>query len=274
MRTTFKISLLAAAIALTGCNQEAKQTETAAADTKAADTVATSTTTLTTETEKVAYAIGASIGDNVMANIDSIIAQQNELEMPLNQQLIVDGISDALAAKTQMPLEEQEQVLAKFQQEMQTLMMAKQQEMQQKAEAAAKVELEEGAKWMAEMAKLEGATTTDSGLVLVKHRDGNGTKPSAEDSVEVHYRGTLRDGTQFDSSYDRGETIQFPLSGVIAGWTEGLQLMDVGSKYDLYIPSELAYGERGAGADIPGNAPLKFEIELISIPSQEKPAAE
>ncbi|MFI3246510.1 MAG: FKBP-type peptidyl-prolyl cis-trans isomerase [Ferrimonas sp.] len=255
MRTIFKVSMLAAALALSGCNEGATQNASAAE------------VTLSTQTQKVAYAIGTSIGENVLENIDAIVTQQAEMDKPLDAKLMMAGLEHALAGNSQMTEEQITEVLTAFQQEMQEAMMAQQMKMQQEADSKAEQELTASAEWLVEMAQLDGATVTDSGLVLVQKRAGDGAKPNADDTVEVHYRGTLRDGTQFDSSYDRGQTIQFPLSGVIAGWTEGLQLMEVGSQYDLYIPSELAYGPRGAGQDIPGNAALKFEIELVSIPS-------
>lgn len=123
-----------------------------------------------------------------------------------------------------------------------------------------------GATFLAENGKKEGIVTTASGLQYEVLTKGTGTKsPSATDSVEVHYEGKLLDGTVFDSSYKRGESITFPLNRVIAGWTEGLQLMTEGAKYRLYIPSDLAYGSRGAGKAIPSNATLIFDVELLKI---------
>ena len=124
---------------------------------------------------------------------------------------------------------------------------------------------EEGEKFLAENAKREGVKTTASGLQYEVLEATIAQKPKATDTVKVHYEGTLIDGTIFDSSYQRGEPIEFPLNGVIKGWTEGLQLMPVGSKYKLYIPYELAYGERGAGASIPPYAALIFTVELLEI---------
>lgn len=123
----------------------------------------------------------------------------------------------------------------------------------------------EGQAFLAENASREGVTVTASGLQYEVLRDGDGPRPSADSTVKVHYRGTLLDGTQFDSSYDRGEPISFSLKGVIAGWTEGVQLMPVGSKYRLFIPDNLAYGERGAGNMIGPNATLIFDVELLEI---------
>jgi FKBP-type peptidyl-prolyl cis-trans isomerase len=125
--------------------------------------------------------------------------------------------------------------------------------------------MDAGKKFLEENATKEGVKTTPSGLQYEVLRDGTGPKPSASSTVEVHYEGRLTNGAIFDSSYQRKETISFPLNRVIPGWTEGLQLMPTGSKYRLYIPSELGYGARGAGADIPPNATLIFDVELISI---------
>ena len=123
----------------------------------------------------------------------------------------------------------------------------------------------EGEKFLAENAKREGVKTTASGLQYEVLEATIGQKPKATDTVRVHYEGTLIDGTVFDSSYKRSESISFPLNGVIKGWTEGLQLMSVGSKYKLFIPYQLAYGEHGAGASIPPYAALIFTVELLGI---------
>ena len=125
--------------------------------------------------------------------------------------------------------------------------------------------MEAGKKFLEENAKKDGIKTTATGLQYEVLREGAGPKPGATSTVEVHYEGRLLSGKVFDSSYQRKETISFPLNQVIPGWTEGLQLMATGAKYRLYIPSELGYGSRGAGADIPPNAALIFDVELISI---------
>ena len=124
---------------------------------------------------------------------------------------------------------------------------------------------EEGENFLAKNAKREGVKTTASGLQYEVLEGTLGQKPKATDTVRVHYEGTLIDGTVFDSSYKRGEAISFPLNQVIKGWTEGLQLMSVGSKYKLYIPYQLAYGERGAGGNIPPYAALIFTVERLGI---------
>lgn len=124
---------------------------------------------------------------------------------------------------------------------------------------------EEGDAFLAENKTKEGVITTESGLQYKVEVEGTGAKPTAEDRVKVHYTGTLLDGTKFDSSLDRGEPAEFGVTQVIPGWTEGLQIMPVGSKYTFWIPSDLAYGERGAGQDIKPNSTLKFEVELLEI---------
>ena len=123
----------------------------------------------------------------------------------------------------------------------------------------------EGEAFLAENAKKSGVTTLPSGLQYEVLTEGAGNKPSLGSSVTTHYHGTLINGTVFDSSYQRGQPATFPVNGVIAGWTEALQLMGEGSKYRLYIPSDLAYGKRGAGRDIPGDTALIFDVELIKV---------
>ncbi|AAU38470.1 MULTISPECIES: FKBP-type peptidyl-prolyl cis-trans isomerase [Basfia] len=143
------------------------------------------------------------------------------------------------------------------------------QELQQKAQDAAQAQFkqieEDGRAFLVENAKKDGVQVTESGLQYEILVEGNGNKPSREDTVRVHYTGTLPDGTVFDSSVSRGQPAEFPVGGVIAGWVEALQLMPVGSKWRLAIPHNLAYGERGAGASIPPFSPLVFEVELLDI---------
>ena len=148
------------------------------------------------------------------------------------------------------------------------VLRAKQQEMAQKA---AQDNIEAGAAYLEENAKKDGVTTTDSGLQYEVLEEGEGASPAAEDIVKVHYRGTLLDGTEFDSSYKRGEPAEFPLNQVIPGWTEGVQLMKEGAKYRFHIPSDLAYGERATGSITP-NSTLIFDVELLEVVKDEAAA--
>ncbi|WP_278372522.1 FKBP-type peptidyl-prolyl cis-trans isomerase [Segatella bryantii] len=161
------------------------------------------------------------------------------------------------------------QELKVSEQEAQTLVQNFFEEQEKKAQVAAaekgKAAKEEGEKFLAENSKKDGIITLPSGLQYQVIREGNGKKPKATDQVECHYEGTLIDGTKFDSSYDRGQTATFPLNQVIAGWTEGLQLMQEGAKYRFFIPYTLGYGERGAGASIPPFAALIFDVELVAV---------
>jgi len=140
-----------------------------------------------------------------------------------------------------------------------------QEEQRAEGEAASERNLVEGEAYLAANATKEGVTTTDSGLQYEVLREGDGARPAGADRVSIHYRGTLIDGTEFDSSYERGEPAVFGVGGVIGGFSEGLQLMTVGSHYRLVIPSDIGYGTQGAGASIGPNATLVFEIELLEI---------
>ena len=137
--------------------------------------------------------------------------------------------------------------------------------LQKQQEEMGKAVREDGERFLAENAKKEGVTVLPSGLQYTVIKEGNGAKPLATDRVKCHYEGTLPNGTIFDSSYKRGEPAVFPLNGVIAGWTEGVQLMNEGAKYRFFIPYHLAYGERGAGQAIPPYAALVFDVELIEV---------
>ncbi len=192
--------------------------------------------------DKISYALGLSMGQNLMGS---------GVEK-LNYQDLAQGIEDVLThAQPKISYQEAQQVLNQFFQELEA-----------KVAGAAKAE---GEKFLAENAKREGVKVTASGLQYEILEPSLGQKPKATDTVRVHYEGTLIDGTVFDSSYRRGESITFPLNGVIAGWTEGLQLMSIGSKYKFFIPYQLAYGERGAGQSIPPYAALIFTVELLGI---------
>ncbi|CAD2226351.1 FKBP-type peptidyl-prolyl cis-trans isomerase FkpA [Pseudoalteromonas sp. 3J6] len=248
MRKTIKLSLIAASVlALTACNQEAKKEQ---ADVKL-DTVA----------QQQAYGIGASVGN--FLNKD--LADKKEIGIELDQALLMRGFEDALAGNAKIDEEKIREVLTALDESVRT-----------KQEEKAKVESEkskvEGEKYLAENANKEGVMVTESGLQYEVLSQGEGAKPVATDVVKVHYKGTLLDGTEFDSSYSRNEPTTFPLNRVIPGWTEGLQLMPVGSKYKFTIPSDLAYGDRDLGK-IPANSTLIFEVELLEIQNDAEAAA-
>lgn len=198
-------------------------------------------------TEKASYTIGYNIGENFKAQ-----------EIEIDLQKVVQGLSDAFAGKDhQLSEEEIEAVMSQFQSELAAKAQARQ------ASAAAKNKAE-GDAYLAANAKNEGVNVLDSGLQYKVLTSGTGASPKLTDQVKTHYRGTLIDGTEFDSSYRRGEPAQFAVGGVIRGWTEALQLMKVGDKWELTIPSGLAYGPQGTGPIGP-NSVLKFEIELLDI---------
>ncbi|MBW6489592.1 MAG: FKBP-type peptidyl-prolyl cis-trans isomerase [Lentimicrobium sp.] len=205
---------------------------------------------LKTRQDSISYMIGRDIGRNMKTN-----------EIDVTAELLYKGLKDGLNGVDAV-LDEKvtEALMMSFQMEM----MAKQQKAAETSNAIAR---QAGEAFLAENRTKSGVIETPSGLQYRVITEGSGDHPSAEDVVEVHYTGRLIDGTVFDSSVERGESIKFPLNGVIPGWTEGVQLMCPGSKYEFVIPSELAYGERGTGP-IPGGSVLIFEVELISIEKQ------
>jgi FKBP-type peptidyl-prolyl cis-trans isomerase len=204
--------------------------------------------TLTTQKDKVSYAVGMSMAKTL---------QRDSLEV--EPDILVKGLKDVLAGNKPLLTDEQAgATLAALQEEMR----AKQQE---KAQQAGLSNKKEGDDFLAANKGKEGVVTLPSGLQYKILTQGTGPKPTASDSVVCNYRGKLINGTEFDSSYKRGQPATFPVGGVIKGWTEALQLMPVGSKWQLFVPSDLAYGARGAGQDIGPNATLIFEVELISI---------
>lgn len=202
---------------------------------------------LKTRQDSISYMIGRDIGRNMKTNSIDVTAE-----------LLYQGLKDGLNGIDAV-LDEKvtEALMMSFQMEM----MARQ---QKAAEASTAVAKQAGEVYLAENKTKPGVVETPSGLQYRVITEGSGEHPSAEDVVEVHYTGKLIDGTVFDSSVERGESIKFPLNGVIPGWTEGVQLMKPGAKYEFVIPSGLAYGEKGTGP-IPGGSVLIFEVELISI---------
>jgi FKBP-type peptidyl-prolyl cis-trans isomerase len=203
---------------------------------------------LKTQKDKVSYSIGASIGKNL-----------KDQKADISTDALLQGLKDSYsAAKLQLTEQEMSAVLSQYQQEL----MSKAQEESKKKGSENKVK---GEKFLADNKSKPGIKTTASGLQYQELKAGSGPKPAATSTVKVHYTGTLIDGTKFDSSVDRGEPVEFPLNGVIPGWTEGLQLMSKGAKYKFFIPSNLGYGERGAGNAIGPNETLIFEVELLDI---------
>ena len=198
--------------------------------------------------EKLSYSIGMDIGGNLKRG-----------SVDLDPDLLAKGLKDGYGGgKTLLTEDQARQAIEEFQK----TLMAKKAETMQKLSEKNKAD---GEKFLAENAKKEGVKSLPSGLQYKVITSGKGKSPKATDTVTTHYKGTLIDGTEFDSSYKRGEPATFQVSGVISGWTEALQLMKEGEKWELFLPSNLAYGERGAGRDIGPNATLIFEVELISV---------
>lgn len=242
----FKPTLVAVALlAVVGCQEGAKKEEVKAP-------------VLDTEIQKQAYGLGASIGSYMQRNLD----EHDKLGLVLDKELIVRGFVDSINDKAVIEKEEIQALLTNLE----TTMKAKQQEMSVKE---AKESAALGQKFLEENAKKDGVKVTESGIQYLVLTEGAGDKPVATDTVKVHYKGTFLNGDTFDSSYDRGEPAVFPLNRVIRGWTEGVQLMSVGSKFKFTIPSDLAYGPNGNPPRIPGNSVLEFEIELLEIQKTE-----
>jgi len=203
---------------------------------------------LKSQKDKISYVIGMDIGSNF-----------KKQSIAIDPDILMRGIKDGLSGgKSLLTEQEVRDVTTAFQKEM----VAKQEELNKKLGEKNK---KEGEVFLAENKKKEGVKTLPSGLQYKVIKAGTGKKPKLTDTVTTHYRGTLIDGTEFDSSYRRGQPASFPVTGVIPGWTEALQLMEEGAKWQLVVPSNLAYGDRGAGRQIGPNATLIFEVELISI---------
>lgn len=203
---------------------------------------------LKTLREKASYALGVDLGSGFKQQV-----------LDIDPELFIRGIRDELADGDKlMGIEEMQQALMQYREELQAREMNRMEEASMKNAAA-------GEKFLAENAERAEVKQTETGLQYEVMKKGDGDQPEATDEVEVHYTGTLIDGTVFDSSVERGEPIVFPLNRVIPGWTEGLQLMKEGATYRFYIPAELAYGERGAPPMIGPNETLIFDVELIEV---------
>jgi|SRR5579872_729472 FKBP-type peptidyl-prolyl cis-trans isomerase len=240
-------------------SKPAQSTTSGTAKTPAAKKPATTgtktatTLTLKTQKEKNSYALGMSIGTGL---------KKQGVSTSVDPALVSRGLRDAIGTgKTAMTEDEMRAALTQLRTEVQGAQQA-----QAHVEGASA--RKDGETFLAANKTKEGVQTLPDGLQYKILQAGNGPKPTANDTVTVNYRGTLINGKEFDSSYKRGQPISFPVSGVIKGWTEALQLMPVGSKWQLYIPSDLAYGDQGAGADIGPGQTLIFDVELISIGDQ------
>jgi len=238
-----KIIWIAVVAALTACNQQAPEKK------------ATTDLKLDGDQSKLAYAIGMDIGNSLQQFKDD-----------LDRAALVAAINDRLDGKdAKLSAEDAAKVKQAYFKK-----LAEKRAAEQKAKG--EKNRVEGEKFLAENGKKEGVVTTASGLQYEVLKAADGPKPKATDTVTVHYRGTLIDGTEFDSSYTRGQPATFPLNGVIKGWTEGLQLMSVGSKYRFVLPADLAYGAQGAGPRIGPNSTLIFEVELLGIGDKQPTA--
>ncbi|MDN6276504.1 MAG: FKBP-type peptidyl-prolyl cis-trans isomerase [Psychrobacter sp.] len=238
--TTLSVSALAGAMLLiTGCSTNNGNQENA--------NPSVSITEQSPANEKVGYSLGYMMAEG---NKEAVV----DLDLDTFEQGFRDGYEGSESALTE---EQMQQVLMDYQEEQEERML-------EEMESAAAENQEAGAAFLEENATKEGVQETASGLQYKVIEEGSGASPSESDTVEVHYEGKLIDGTVFDSSYERGEPIEFPLNQVIPGWTEGLQLMSEGSKYELYIPSDIAYGEAG-NAGIEPNSTLIFTVELLSV---------
>jgi len=255
-------SLLSASLLLLGSSraQQTPATTTPSTKPKSSTTTTTHHTTaakplvLTTEKDKQSYAIGLNVGQSL--HRDGIA---------VDPKIVVRGLQDAMAGGKVLLTDDQIKTV------MTDLKNQVRQQQEAKRQAAAETNKKDGAAFLAANATKAGVVVLPSGLQYKVLVAGTGPKPAADDKVVCNYRGTLLDKTEFDSSYKRGQPATFPVTGVIKGWTEALQLMPVGSKWQLFIPADLAYGERGPGTIGP-NAVLIFEVELLSIQPKVQPA--
>ena len=250
MKTKNLVLALAATTALVACGEKAEEVQEEVVEVVEEVVEEAAEPTLETIDQRLSYVIGTNIAQQLV---------RDQIEFDEQSFLLALADVNAGAESRLTPPEIQSTI-----QEMQARIQSNQ---QQALAAAAEKNKTEGEAYLAENATKEGVTVTETGLQYKVLTAGDGAQPTAEDTVSVHYRGTLIDGTEFDSSYSRGEPATFPVQGVIAGWTEALQLMKVGDKFELTIPSDLAYGPGGTGGDIGPNATLIFEVELLDVVS-------
>jgi len=238
MKHKLMMAFAISSIALSGCGEYKKSSDSTPAVSEISE--------LSTPIQKVSYVIGLNMGQSL---------KNDEIEVDLAA--LTQALEDTSSGHDpRLSQEDMQQTMSEFQNRLQA----------KRAESIARIADENakaGAAFLVENGTKEGVVATESGLQYKVINAGDGAKPGAEDKVSVHYRGTLLDGTEFDSSYKRGEPVSFPVNGVIPAWTEALQLMSEGSKWELYVPADLAYGPSGAGANIGPNATLIFEVELL-----------
>jgi len=234
----------------------AAKAQTSAAKRPATAAKSAAPLTLKTPKDKFSYALGMKMGANL-----------HKQAVPVDANILARGLKDGLAGtKTLLTDEEAQAAIVEVQNDLRK-------KVQEKMQVEGAANKKEGESFLATNKGKEGVVTLPSGLQYKILKEGTGPKPTATDSVVCNYRGTLINGTEFDSSYKRGQPATFPVTGVIKGWTEALQLMPVGSKWQLFIPSDLAYGERGPAPEIGSNATLVFEVELLSIEDKSKEKA-
>jgi FKBP-type peptidyl-prolyl cis-trans isomerase len=252
--------LIATILNITGVTTMNRLMTTAAACAVLASAAATAqqeVTELDSAEDRLSYTIGMDIGQSLAGQ-----------EMPLDIDILMQGLRDSyLGEETLLTQEEARSEREQFIQQ-------RQQRLAEQRSEEAQVNLEEGQAFLAANADKEGVTVTDSGLQYRVIEEGEGPRPDADDRVTVHYRGTLINGVEFDSSYARDEPATFGLNQVIPGWTEGLQLMREGATYEFFIPSDLAYGEQGRPGPIGPNSTLIFEVELLEVQSSDDSASE
>jgi FKBP-type peptidyl-prolyl cis-trans isomerase len=232
-----------------------------ATDAKATDSGADASAPadLSSDSQKFSYAVGYDIGHNL---------SQPQIKDSIDLKALEKGLEESTSGTaSRLTDKEREEIKTAISKKIQEKQVAERAAMAEKNKA-------DGEKFLADNGQKPGVKTTASGLEYEVITEGKGDHPKASDKVKVNYKGTLLDGTVFDSSYDRGQPVSFPLANVVPGWTEGVQLMTVGSKYKFYLPSKLAYGERGAMPKIQPNSTLIFEVELLAIePPAPAPAA-
>jgi len=255
------ILTIAMGTVLAACQPEADKSVTAEEETKPNQ----QETTAVKEENKIGYALGAKMATFIRNDLD-------KYKMPgVSKKAVAEGFNDALKSQSKMNEQQIEQQFALFQQAVQAAhqqaQVVAEADAMAKAKEESKAEIEAGDAFLAANAKKEGVKVTESGIQyrVISEGKADGAKPTATDTVRVHYHGTFIDGKVFDSSVDRKEPTEFPLNRVIKGWTEGLQLMPIGSKYHFVIPWELAYGWQGRPGGIPGFSVLQFEVELLEI---------